>query len=111
MFARVLIIVASLAIAAGGLLWWLGTGRAALQNSQAQASDPPAIPVVAGVATKADVPVYLQGLGTVQAYNSVTVKSRVDGQIMQAFFTEGQEVNAGDRLFQIDPRPFQAALE
>jgi len=111
MFARVLIILASLAIAVGGMLWWLGTGRAALENSQAQASDPPAIPVVAGVATTADVPVYLQGLGTVQAFNAVTVKSRVDGQIMQAFFTEGQEVQAGDRLFQIDPRQFQATLE
>jgi len=111
MFARVLIILATLAIAAGGMLWWLGTGRAALENSQAQASGPPAIPVVAGVATTADVPVYLQGLGTVQAFNAVTVKSRVDGQIMQAFFTEGQEVQPGDRLFQIDPRQFQATLE
>jgi multidrug efflux system membrane fusion protein len=111
MFARVLIILAGLAIAAGGLLWWLGTGRAALENSQSQASDPPAIPVVAGVAVTADVPVYLQGLGTVQAFNAVTVKSRVDGQIIQAFFTEGQEVQPGDRLFQIDPRQFQTALE
>lgn len=109
MFARGLIILAGLAIAAGGLLWWLGTGRAALENNQA--SDPPAIPIVAGVATTADVPVYLQGLGTVQAFNAVTVKSRVDGQIMQAFFTEGQEVQPGDRLFQIDPRAFQATLE
>jgi len=111
MFTRVLIIAASIAIAAGGLLWWLGTGRAALENSQTQASDPPAIPIVAGVAAKSDVPVYLQGLGTVQAYNSVTVKSRVDGQITQVFFVEGQEVAAGDRLFQIDPRQFQTALE
>ena len=110
MFARVLIILGGLAIALGGLLWWLGTGRAALENSTAQASDP-AIPVVTGVAATSDVPVYLQGLGTVQAFNAVTVKSRVDGQIMQAFFTEGQEVQAGDRLFQIDPRPFQATLE
>src|ERR1700688_4491043 len=111
MFARVLIILASLAIAAGGLLWWLGPGRAALESGQSQASDPPAIPVVAGMAVKADVPVYLEGLGTVQAYNSVTVKSRVDGQIMQAFFVEGQEVKAGDPLFQIDPRQSQPPLE
>jgi multidrug efflux system membrane fusion protein len=93
------------------LIWWLGSGHAAVGNGQVHASDPPAIPVIVGVAQSAGVPVYLQGLGTVQAYNSVTVKSRVDGQIMQAFFTEGQEVKAGDRLFQIDPRLFQATLE
>jgi multidrug efflux system membrane fusion protein len=110
MFGRVLILILGLALAAAGLFWWLGNGRAALEKGQSLA-DPPAIPVVAGVAIAADVPVYLQGLGTVQAYNSVTVKSRVDGQIMQAFFTEGQEVQAGDRLFQIDPRPFQAVLD
>ena len=111
MFARVLFIVVGLAIVGAGLLWWLGTGRATLENRQAQSSDPPAIPITTGVAETADVPVYLQGIGTVQAFNSVTVKSRVDGQIMQAFFVEGQEVKAGDRLFQIDPRQFQTALE
>ena len=52
-----------------------------------------------------------RGIGTVQAYKMVTVKSRVDGQIMKVAFEEGQEVKAGDPLFQIDPRPFQAALD
>ena len=51
------------------------------------------------------------GIGTVQAYNTVTIKSRVDGQIVKVSFQEGQDVKAGDPLFQIDPRPFQAALE
>jgi multidrug efflux system membrane fusion protein len=56
------------------------------------------------------MPVYVRGMGTVQAYNAVTVKSRVDGQIVKVDFTEGQEVKAGDPLFEIDPRPFAAAL-
>jgi multidrug efflux system membrane fusion protein len=110
MFGRVLIGIVALVLVAAGLLWWLGPGRAVLGTGQAVTSDPPAIPVTTGVAETADVPLYLQGLGTVQAYNSVTVKSRVDGQIMQVFFTEGQEVKASDRLFQIDPRQFQTAL-
>ncbi len=70
-----------------------------------------AVPVTPGTVEAKDVPVYVRGLGTVQAYNAVTIKSRVDGQIMQVFFTEGQDVKQGDRLFQIDPRPYQAALD
>ena len=69
------------------------------------------IPVTPGTVTVRDVPVYVRGLGTVQAFNTVQVKSRVDGNITQVQFTEGQEVKAGDPLFQIDPRPYQAALE
>jgi multidrug efflux system membrane fusion protein len=71
----------------------------------------PAVPVIAGKATAKDMPVLVRGLGTVQAYNMVMVKSRVDGQITQVLFNEGQEVTAGQPLFQIDPRPFQAALD
>jgi multidrug efflux system membrane fusion protein len=70
-----------------------------------------AIPVTAGRAEAKDVPVFLTGLGTVQAFNSVTIKSRVDGPITKVSFAEGEEVKAGDPLFQIDPRSFQAALE
>jgi multidrug efflux system membrane fusion protein len=57
------------------------------------------------------VPVYIEGLGTVQAFNTVSVKTRVDGRITKVFFKEGQDVKAGDPLFQIDPRPFEAALQ
>ena len=71
----------------------------------------PTIPVTAGTVTAADVPVILNAIGTVQAYNMVTIKSRVDGQIVKVNFTEGEEVKAGAPLFQIDPRPFQAALD
>jgi multidrug efflux system membrane fusion protein len=71
----------------------------------------PGIPVTPGMVTAADVPVFLQALGTVQAYNMVTIKSRVDGQIIKVNFTEGQEVKAGDPLVQIDPRTYKAALD
>jgi multidrug efflux system membrane fusion protein len=80
-------------------------------HAQAQAPARPPIPVTIGTAEAADVPIFITGIGTVQAFNTVTVKSRTDGQIMQVFFTEGQEVKAGDKLFQIDPRPYQATLD
>lgn len=71
----------------------------------------PGVPVTAGTVAAQDVPVFLHGIGTVQAYNMVAVKSRVDGQIVKVDFKEGQDIKAGDPLFQIDPRSFQAALE
>ena len=70
----------------------------------------PPVPVTPGTAETRDMPVYVRGIGSVQAFNTVTVKSRVDGQIVKVDFTEGQEVKTGDPLFEIDPRPFQAAL-
>jgi multidrug efflux system membrane fusion protein len=70
-----------------------------------------AVPVTTGKVVAKDVPNYLRGLGQVQAYNTVLIKSRVDGQIVGVDFAEGQEVTSGASLFQIDPRPFQATLE
>jgi len=70
-----------------------------------------AVPVTVGVVTKEDFPVYLIGLGTVQGFNTVTVRTRVDGQIDTIAFKEGQFVKEGDLIAQIDPRPFQAALD
>jgi multidrug efflux system membrane fusion protein len=58
-----------------------------------------------------DVPIYLSGIGTVQAFNTVNVQSRIDGEIMQIQFREGQDVKQGDVLAIIDPRPLQAQLE
>jgi membrane fusion protein, multidrug efflux system len=101
--------VAILFVAAALVIWWHSFGG---NGPQATAQMPaPAVPVTAGTVTAQDVPVYLQGIGTVQAYNMVTVKTRVDGQIVRVDFKEGQEVKEGDPLFQIDPRPYQAALE
>ena len=71
---------------------------------------PPALVSVAPV-KRAYFPLYLDSLGHVQAYNTVTVRTRVDGQVMKIAFTEGQMVKAGDLLAQIDPRPFQATLD
>src|SRR5271168_2692867 len=70
-----------------------------------------AVPVVVATAQKGDLPVYLLGLGSVTAYNTVTVRSRVDGAIVKVNFTEGQFVNQGDALVEIDPRPYQVMLE
>jgi len=69
------------------------------------------VPVVVATAQKGNLPVYLIGLGSVTAYNTVTVRSRVDGQIVKVNFTEGQFVHAGDALIEIDPRPYQVMLE
>lgn len=71
----------------------------------------PAVPVKIAAVEKADFPVYLTGLGTVQGFNTVQVRTRVDGQIMKVDFKEGQLVHQGDVLVEIDPRPFQAALD
>ncbi|MBH3205685.1 MdtA/MuxA family multidrug efflux RND transporter periplasmic adaptor subunit [Serratia marcescens] len=82
-----------------------GAGRAAGGRRGA-----PMSPVQAATATQQTVPRYLSGLGTATAANTVTVTSRVDGQLMAIHFTEGQQVKAGDLLAEIDPRPFQVQL-
>ena len=69
------------------------------------------VSVIIGTVAQKDVPIYLDGLGTVQAFNTVTVRSRVDGQLQKLFFTEGQDVRAGDLLAQIDPAPFKTQVE
>jgi multidrug efflux system membrane fusion protein len=100
---RIIIAVAALAAVVLAWLW--------LRPQATTAGNAPA-PVAVDVATvqQADVPVYLEGLGTVQAFYTVTVSARVDGQVEKIGFTEGQDVKTGALLAQIDPRPFQAAL-
>ena len=71
----------------------------------------PPVPVVAGTVTQHDVPIYLRGVGTVIAYNTVVVRSQIQGQITQIAFTEGQGVHTGDLLAQIDLRPYQAQID
>lgn len=87
-----------------------GTKQAAIQSKKG-AMRPHTIPVAAAQARQGDMPVYLQGLGTVTAFNTVTVKPRVDGQLKTVNFREGQYVHQGDVLATIDPAPFQVALE
>ena len=70
----------------------------------------PGIPVTVTPVVRQDVPIYLRNIGAVQAFQAVTVRSRVDGTLDQVFFTEGQDVKRGDRLALIDPRPYAAVL-
>ncbi|MGC2202741.1 MAG: efflux RND transporter periplasmic adaptor subunit [Stellaceae bacterium] len=109
MVRRAIGAIVILALVGFAAIWWFGSSKQA--PSAAAQTPPQAIPVTAGTVAAQDVPIFLNGIGTVQAYNSVAVKSRVDGQIVKVEFQEGQDVETGDPLFQIDPRPLQAALE
>ena len=108
------------AIAVGG--WYYRNSRSAGSSADAAAPGAPSkgkggfsaggivVPVVVATAQRGDLPVYFNGLGTVTAFNTVTVRSRVDGQLTSIAFKEGQFVHEGDLLAQIDPRPFQVQL-
>lgn len=103
-------VVTGVVLVAGGIGVRLALERAAPLAAAQGPAAAPAIPVTVGVVTAKDMPVFLEGIGTVQAFNIAAVKSRVDGPIVGVDFTEGQEVEAGAALFQIDPLPYQAAL-
>jgi multidrug efflux system membrane fusion protein len=99
------------------LAWWQG---GPLLSSLKRSEEAPAshkgakagpVPVTVTEVKKADFPVYLLGLGTVQPYRTVTLRSRVDGQITKVSFKQGQMVKQGDPLIEIDKRPYQAALD
>jgi len=104
----ILTLVAIAALTGGGFYFWRERGVA---ESAAPPAPPPAVPVVAGVVSSGNVPIYLRGVGTVIAYNTVVVRSQIQGQITQIAFTEGQAVHTGDLLAQIDPRPYQAQID
>jgi multidrug efflux system membrane fusion protein len=108
---RLISALATIAILGGGYLIWWHSGWAPGSDAATAPPPPPAIPVQIAAATTRDVPHYLTGLGTVQAFNTVTVKTQVDGQLQKVAFTEGQMVKAGDLLAKVDPRPFQAVLD
>jgi len=95
-------------LAAGGLFaYFSGDSRA---REKSAAKGPSAVPVSVVAAAQQSVPVRLQAIGNVEAYTSVAVKSRVDGQIVEVQFRDGQEVKKGEVLFRIDARPFEAAF-
>jgi len=109
-----------LVIVAGG--FWYYRGRNSQADAAAAGGKGPGgagmgapgsfvVPVVVATAAKGDLPVFLNGLGNVTAFNTVTVRSRVDGQIVKINFVEGQNVSAGQALVEIDPRPYQVQLE
>jgi multidrug efflux system membrane fusion protein len=109
MVRRAIGAVLVLSLAAIVAIWRLSPGTEVPVAAAQTAA--PGVPVTAGTVAAQDVPVFLNGIGTVQAYNMVAIKSRVDGQIVKVDFKEGQDVKEGEPLLQIDPRPFQAALE
>ena len=83
----------------------------AAASAAAEAPARPSVPVTVGKAVKRDLQTYLEALGTVQAYNTVTIRAQVDGQLTKLAVKEGQEVKVGDLLFEIDARPYQAAYD
>jgi membrane fusion protein, multidrug efflux system len=106
-------IVVIAAIGAAGYFGWqrfYGADQSAAANN-AQKAARNAVRVTIAPVQKSDFPVYLTGLGTVQGFNTVLVRTRVDGQIDKIAFKEGQLVNQGDLLVEIDPRPYQATLD
>jgi membrane fusion protein, multidrug efflux system len=94
--------------ACGGGYWLWQQGQA---PSGSRTSTRAAIPVTVAIAARRDVPIYVSGLGTVAASNTVKIASQVDGKLERVHFTEGQHVEKGDLLAKIDPRPFQAVLD
>jgi membrane fusion protein, multidrug efflux system len=108
----ILVVLAVVAIAALGFFLYRRTSQknqAKSQRDQAQAAARP-VPVVAGPVQRRDVPIYLDGLGNVTAFKTVTVRSQVDGRLDQMTFREGQAVKSGELLAQIDARPFRNQL-
>jgi len=107
--SRTRVVLSAIAIAFVLLIAWRW------HTNRASAADPPtahpAIRVETTTATRTNVPIYLEGLGTVQAFYTVTIKARVDGQLEKVGFVEGQTVAKDSLIAQIDPRPYQAALD
>jgi multidrug efflux system membrane fusion protein len=100
-----------------GLLVGVAVVLRAGSKTKGQPSDPRglagnfSVPVTTAAVVQKDLPIFLEGLGTVVAFNTVTVKSRVDGQLISVAFREGQEVRQGDLLAQLDPRPFEIQVK
>ncbi len=102
--------ILALALAAGGLFWWLHAPSGCAQE-KAPPPGPRPVAVTTVAARLGDAPVTLTGLGTVTPLRTVTVRSRVDGELQEVHFKEGQMVKEGELLVQIDPRPFEAQLQ
>lgn len=111
---RKAIVLIVLALVVGGAVWRIVSNRRSETLQAAKATSMNAnrpVPVSVAVVQQRSMPIYLTGLGSVTAYYTDTIKSRVDGQLMSVNFREGQDVKTGDLLAVIDPRPYQAALE
>jgi multidrug efflux system membrane fusion protein len=102
--------IAAVVVVVGGAIVALSTPWRSTAGAQGRPPAPPRVPVVAAAARTRDVGVYLNGLGAVTPLNTVTVKTRVDGELMSVRFQEGQIVSSGELLAEIDARPFEAQL-
>jgi len=120
---RLLLVLLLLGAAGGGAYYWYAVREQSAEQTAASgapagrggrrrgASDGTPIPVLTARSTVQDVPVWLDGLGTVQAFNLVQIRPFVDGPLLEVRFQEGQNVRSGDVLARIDPRPYQASLD
>src|SRR5438309_1735641 len=97
------------AVVAGGIAAYFSTDSGAREGRKG-AKGPPAVPVTVALVAQETVPIELRAIGNVEAYSTVALKARVDGQIVEVNFREGQPVRKGAVLFRIDPRPYEAAL-
>jgi multidrug efflux system membrane fusion protein len=102
--------VALILIGVAAFVWWQPVRQQQPRFGRGAAGDGP-VPVIAALAKRADVPVYLDGVGTVKALNTVTVLPQVDGRLLSVNYTEGQEVSPGYLLAKIDPVTYQAAYD
>lgn len=106
------LVVLVIVLAVGAAVWRIHSNtaeQAASANKMASMGDMP-VPVQVVTVERKTMPIYLNALGTVTAYNTVTIKSRVDGQLMKVNVREGQAVRQGDLLIEIDPKPYEAAV-
>jgi membrane fusion protein, multidrug efflux system len=106
---RIILFAGCLVVAIAPLYWW--GERRGPEPAHAATAAVPSVAVSAASAARHDVPIFVSGLGTVQAVATVAIRSQVDGKIQEVLFTEGQRVKKGDVLVKIDPRLFQAALD
>jgi membrane fusion protein, multidrug efflux system len=111
-WGRLLGLLVLAALAVGGYYLWQFIKPVAPADTKGATTQPArSIPVVTATAARGDLPIYLSGLGNVTAFNNVTLRTRVDGELLKVNFVEGQTVHEGEVLFEIDPRPFQVQLE
>src|SRR5437763_1040907 len=108
---RKIVISAALVVAIATIGGVLALTQTSKGKAPSTAAAPPTVPVVAETVAQHDVPIYLRGVGTVIAYNTVVVRSPIQGQITKIAFTEEQPVHAGDLIAQIDPCPYHAQLD
>ena len=108
---RLFLVVFLLALFGGGGWLWYSHHQANLAVAAARNTGPTVVPILAVPVRRQDVPIYLDGLGSVQASATVTIKPQVDGKLIEVDFAEGQNVKAGAVLAKIDPRAYQAALD